>query len=151
MKTQSLKTTFIGIGTLSLLLTVPVFAADVDTGNYKVEVISPKTSTAKIVKVRVDEKDGRLYVEGDVNRKLRQQFVTLGHIDVVVEDPNGNVISETTGNYWPKRVNKDLNKASHFMVELPSIPPEGSVIKVARHLDNAAHFVSPEHDENIAK
>jgi hypothetical protein len=140
MKTQSLNTKFISISTLALFLMASVFVARAEDDNYNIQVISPKTSTAKIVSVRVDEKDGKLYIEGDVNRKLRQQFVTLGHIKVVVEDANGNVISEASGNYWPKRVNKDLNKASHFIVELPSVPPEGSVIKVERRLDEVNRY-----------
>ena len=147
----SIKSKFVATGALTLLLTNPLFAETIDADGFKVDVISPKSSSAKIVKVRVDEKDGKLYIEGEITRKLRQQFVTLGHIDVAVEDANGNVISEATGNYWPKRVNKDINKPSHFSVELPSVPPQGSVIKIVRHLDEADHQYSPEHEENIAK
>ena len=108
-------------------------------------------SNAKITRVNTTPKDDKLIITGKISRVHRYFPVQSGHIDVVVLDSNGSVIIETTGNYTPKRVNRKTTRASQFVVELPSVPENESVIKVAYHKDKLQRYYKPQHDLNIAK
>lgn len=103
-------------------------------GNFYIECIP--SSRAYLSDINVDQQGEELVIQGAVSR-LNDAFSGIGHVDVAVVSPAGQVISQASAPYEPKILPKTpgarRHRASRFEIRLSAVPPKGSYIRLAFH------------------
>jgi len=103
-------------------------------GNYYIERIP--SSRAYLSDVTVNQEEGKLVIQGLVSRRIAA-FSGIGHVDVAVVAPSGQVISQAAVPYEPKKLPKTpgarKHRPSRFEISLPFNPPKGSLIRLTFH------------------
>ena len=119
--------------------------------NYYIERIP--YSQAYLSDVTVNQKEEKLVIQGLVSRRIAA-FSGIGHVDVAVVAPRGQVISQAAIPYEPKKLPKTpgarKHRPSRFETSLPVNPPKGSLIRLAIHgMPDPNEEIVDEH-ENLA-
>jgi len=83
--------------------------------------------------VYVHQEGDELVVSGEIKHRTPSVVVDGGHIDIAVTTPEGKVIEEISTVYVPGVLSRRSHRGSHFNVRLPLVPPNGSIVRVARH------------------
>jgi hypothetical protein len=71
-------------------------------------------------------------VHGMIKRKIRGGVGDHGHIDVAIVGPEGTVLDQVSTPHFPDRVPRRMDQA-YFNARLSSVPPQGSIVRVAYH------------------
>ncbi len=103
-------------------------------GNFYIECIP--SSRVYLSDVIVDQQGNELVIQGSVSRR-NDAFSGIGHVDVAVVSPAGQVISQGAAPYQPNILPKTpgarKHRASRFEIRFSDIPPKWSVIRLAFH------------------
>ena len=134
MNTYFLKAAVLGVFTIGLSFASSVFS------QTRLIVIddTATTSTTEDVKVsnlKVDKKEDRVLVSGDVKGNGAGRFGKQGHIDVDVIDAKGKRI---------KTVPANIGKGRHFTVSLGAGVPDDVRLRILYHR-GVAHSHLPSH------
>ena len=87
--------------------------------------------------VNIYQNRDALVVYGHVKRRSRVGD-SSGHVDIAIVSPNGKVLEQISTLYKPRIIltRKMHTRKSTFEVRLPTIPPAGSLVRVAYHRDS---------------
>ena len=120
-------------------------------GNYYIERIP--SSRAYLSDVTVNQIGEKLVIQGLVSRHVAA-FSGIGHVDVAVVAPSGQVISQAAVPYEPKTLPKTpgarKHRPSRFEISLPVNPPKGSLIRLAFHGKSDPNEEIVDEHENLA-
>jgi len=119
---------------------------------YRFEILSPDTTHVKFHFLRTQTSNGNLILKGSLFYKPYSPARKSGHIDVAVYSPSGQLLSEFTAAYQtPLNAKHAWSKTGvNFTAPLPVVPPSGSTIKLAFHVDQQRQTVDATHT-NIAR
>lgn len=118
-------------------------------GNIKLERVSSKSYY--ISHVGVYQNDDELEVHGNVKRRAHSS-TEKGHVDIAIVSPDGENLKEISTNYTPRIIPARMirKRKSYFHVSMPTIPPVGSIVRVAYHRDSKPDRESFSCEGNIA-
>ncbi len=142
---------------ITILQGCPVHHSLKPVGGLYVEKIP--SSRVYLANINVKQNGKDLLISGEVSRR-NAAFSGLGHVDVAVVSPDGEVIGQGIAPYSPKILPKTpgarKHRPSRFELHLTCTPSVGSIIRVAYHgqpdsddplLDHERNYAVPEaHD-----
>lgn len=104
-------------------------------GTFKFEPIPSKNYY--ISYVNVYQNDNELVLRGHVKRRSRVGGGS-GHVDIAILSPDGDVLEQISTLHRPQIIltRRMHNRKSTFEVRLPTIPPAGSIFRVAYHRES---------------
>jgi hypothetical protein len=83
----------------------------------------------RVSSVDVYQDDETLIVEGSLSRWAGFKARSMGHVDVVVVDPDGKVLAQKNfPDIWP-----NCHGNSFFTTEMPLIAPKGATVRAIYH------------------
>lgn len=76
-----------------------------------------------------------------------------GHIDIAVWSDEGDLMYETTTNYFPRSLSKRAFRKGgvRFSASVTTDIPTNAVIKIAFHQNQSEADLTPKHESNIAR
>ena len=138
----------------SLMLSISLASASLAASeSYTTEVITQPDQKWKFQRLRVQNIDETTKVFGRMTSSLfARAALPRGHVDVAAYMPNGTLISETTTDYTPAMLTRNVKKGGgvQFYATFDSILPSSTIIKIAFHEEPFVK-VKPAHKENIAR
>lgn len=102
--------------------------------------------------VEMENQDGRYVLSGKIKRRSYNSQVAPGHVDYVVYDGKGSVLTEGAIAYSPSLSLRRWKYGSSFSVLLPETVDKEASVKIAFHKNQGAEagFSRPvPHDANI--
>jgi len=111
----------------------PWRAADAD---IETQIVS--SEHMKISRVVIIEKTSGFSLMGEMYKKQLLPIKPNGHIAIDIVNSDGRILYSTATHFHRFGKINRLRKRYKFSVEVPYIPPEGSVIRVAHH-EGALH------------
>ena len=97
-----------------------------------------------VVNVRCYHDGDELVISGKVRRGCNFSYQdVLGHIDIVVLDPEGSVLTTASTYYSPRGIPKTGSRSSCFSARLPATVGKDAVIRTAYHEDSDFAVHSP--------
>ena len=124
---------------LSVLITILCFilngCATTRSRPLGVSTESRSGAGVEIQSVHLRTNANGLMVSGVVRRTFGYTRTLQSHLDVEVVTPDGNSRKKIAINYLPRPIPRSLRirKHSDFAVQLPEVPPPGSVVRVTHH------------------
>ncbi len=139
MNTRIQSRVILTVGSLLLVLgCAPNRASLVESNNVSVERMA--TPHVYFPWVDVFRENGAAVVKGAIRQRYQHKHSMSGHIDVLLSDPDGQVIEQAQASIRPHRLTRRGPKQAHFDVPLTTMPPDGAVIRVQYH--NRPHHTS---------
>lgn len=135
-----------------LLLLLCLAGCGVAPKKYTFETTYPDSKRVTFHFVTTHEKNGTTVLQGSLFQKPYRPVRQSGHVDIVVYNPAGDLIVQTTAQYQsPINSAYAWSKTGvRFFAVLPNIPPPGSMIKMAFHVDKRWPKTQEPHGTNIA-
>jgi len=99
---------------------------------YPIEIIS-KTPKVTISKVKIDQINGKMILNGLVKRRSYNSSVVPGHIDITIKDSQNRIITNNTLNYTPSLSLRRWKFGSRFNFVLPADLPADSSVQIGWH------------------
>lgn len=121
---------------LVLALPTLAFSASRSASDGLFTIETTGAPTVKVVGTSAVQKGDKLIVAGKVQStsNLPRKWIAEGHIDVNLNDSNGETLYETTVGYSPKVFSrKTKSKKSSFTLTMPVVAPAGSVLNLSFH------------------
>lgn len=116
-----------GCATLSSSLT--------QDSDVKIKITKPSNSVY-VSTAGIYEKNDKSVIQGTV-RNSQGQGRIRGHADIVVLDPEGNIISQKVSLPRPRGSHSNV-RSLRFYAFLDEVPPPGSVVLISAH--KGSHF-----------
>lgn len=118
---------------------LPLFIAGCSVGrtyldkNGSVRVEREVPETVRLPKLEIYEEDGQMVVYGLAGRSMAATESIVGHVDIIVTGPDAAVIYTASTKHFPRRLPMKKSRESNFSVRFPSVPPQGSTVRVIYH------------------
>ncbi len=95
--------------------------------------ISPATDV-HIVKASARQDGENVVVDGQIKRKkIGGRGIVKGHVDIYIIDKEGETIRKVITDISPRIVPKFSGMKSTFLIKIPFIAPQGSIVTVMFH------------------
>ena len=85
---------------------------------------------------------GSFFLTGLVRRKS-SSYRGVGHVDVSIRGPDGELVGEVSANYYPESVHYVRPQESHFHIVIDSAPASESAVTVTQHVGDVHPVESP--------
>ncbi len=100
--------------------------------NVPIQIVKDVAATWRFHNVRATSKD----VSTDISGRITGPNISSGHIDVIAQGPDGNLIARTTSKPAVLTYRSKRKGGALFAAHLKQILPAGTIIKVAFHQDD---------------
>ena len=87
-----------------------------------------------VISAKVEQDGDETVVSGTIRRRSPMTPGRI-HIDVTITTPNGEVIGAATALAYPRSIPYRGNRAHHFTLWFPFVPPRGSVVHLVCDAD----------------
>ena len=136
----------------ALLLVFGLVGCAVAPQKYTFETTYPDTKRVEIHFVTTQEKNGVAILQGSLFQKHHRPVPQSGHIDIAAYNPAGGLILQTVAPYQaPMNAGHAWSKTGvRFFASLPAVPPSGSTIKMAFHVNKEWPKTQQPHSTSIA-
>jgi hypothetical protein len=137
---------------LSIFLLVFFIYTPVWSGSdYNIEVAKTAKFSPYFRYLNAWSEDGKVQIYGRLSLASMVR-ASRGHIDVAAYSSSGQLIEETTAEYFPKYISrKSRRRGAKFSAELSQNIPKDAVIKVAFHSEAFKPRPKPTHLATVAK
>lgn len=135
-----------------LILVLYLAGCSAAPAKYKFEAYYPDTQHVSFHFTTTREKNGITVLQGSLFHKPIRYERESGHVDIAVYNPAGELLLQTTANYQAP-INPSYAWAKtgvRFLAPLSLVPPTGSTIKMAFHVDKQWSKSQEPHGPNIA-
>lgn len=139
-------------GSWLLTMVLCLTGCGVTPAKYTFEADYPETKHVTFHFTTTHEKNGTTVLQGSLFHKPLKHIRESGHVDIAVYNPAGELILQTTANYQtPLNPAYAWSKTGvRFLAPLSLVPPAGSTIKMAFHVDKECSKTQEPHGANIA-
>jgi len=79
----------------------------------------------------IDEGDGSTTISGIVTRKANHNEPVSGHVDVLITDPEGDVVSALSASLNPHHLPTHGDRRASYSLHTLGVPPAGSTVKAS--------------------
>jgi len=134
------------------LLGLFIYSSVWSGSDYNIQVVKTENSRLHFRFLNAWNDDGKVQVTGKISSA--SMIGNLGgHIDVAVYGRSGQLIEETTADYFPKVISHKNRRrgGARFTAELSKDIPNDAVIKVAFHREVYKPRPKPSHMATVAK
>lgn len=126
-----LLTVILGIAVMGVSGCAANRTISLDSGTVSIERMPGKG--VNFNRVYVHQENDEIVVSGRIKRRSSSTVTGGGHVDIAVISPEGEVLEHVSTIYVPRVFLRKSHRGSYFEVRLSVVPPDGSVIRVARH------------------
>lgn len=135
-----------------LILVLCLAGCGVTPAKYTFEATYPETKHVTFHFTTTQEKNDTTVLQGSLFHKPFRHVRESGHVDIAVYSPAGELVLQTTADYQtPINPTYAWSKTGvRFLAPLSLVPPPGSTIKMAFHVDKQWPKTREPHGANIA-
>ena len=101
--------------------------------------------------LEVYQNGNELVLHGNVKRRAHSYAVN-GHVDIAIVSPDGDNLEEISTHHTPRIIPSRLmrKRRAYFYVSMSTVPPVGSIVRVAYHGDSGPYCKTFSCGENMA-
>ncbi len=140
--------------TILAFLLCTTFIAPASANNHSplLKIIKTDYQRWHFSRLQFEENKSDAIVSGRLTASSRYGL-PKGHIDIAVWSDEGDLMYETTTNYFPPSPSKRAFRKGgvRFSASVPKAIPTNAVIKIAYHQNQLEAASPPKHESNIAR